>query len=174
MRRLAGCAVFAVLLLVGTAGGSPPPGITSWWPGEDNGTDVVSAHNATLDGSVGFATAVVGKGFVFDSFEDLVRVDDNADFIPGTDSFTVDAWVKTTNGAHAQVIRHYECAGFCTDAQSSSDWDLEVTNHHAFGYIRDADKGGPDNGGQNVEGTSIVDDGNFHHIALVRDQVGAR
>jgi hypothetical protein len=170
MRALATSVVAAVLLLTAVAGGSPPPGITSSWPGENNGDDVVGGHNATLDGTVGFTTAVVGQGFVFDGVDDLVRVDDNADFIPGTDSFTVDAWVKTTNGAHAQVIRHYECAGFCTDAQSSSDWDLEVSNHHAFGYIRDADKGGADNGGQNVEGTSIVDDGNFHHLALVRDQ----
>jgi concanavalin A-like lectin/glucanase superfamily protein/Big-like domain-containing protein len=172
MRQLAVVLVAAVLPLAAAATGNaaPPPGVTSWWPAEGNGTDVVSGHDATLDGTVGFATAVVGQGFVFDGVDDLVRVGDNADFIPGTDSFTVDAWVKTTNGTQAQVIRHYECAGFCTDAQSSSDWDLEVANHHALGYIRDADKGGPDNGGQNVEGTSIVDDGGFHHLALVRDQ----
>ncbi|HET8537128.1 MAG TPA: LamG-like jellyroll fold domain-containing protein [Solirubrobacteraceae bacterium] len=172
MRRLAGCVVFAVLLFVGAAGGSPPPGITSWWPGEGDGTDVVSAHNGTLDGTVGFTTAVVGQGFVFDGVEDLVRVDDNADFTPGTDSFTVDAWVKTTNGTDALIIRHYECAGFCTDADSSSNWDLRLVNHHAWGFIRDVDKGGPvDQGeGQTVEGTSVVDDGVFHHVAFVRDQ----
>jgi len=180
MRALATSVVAAVLLLIAvpTGDASPPccapvpPGLVSWWPANDSGTDVVSGHNATLDGGAGYADAKVGRGWIFDSVDDLVRADDHADFIPGTDSFTIDAWIKTTDEVDGQIVRHYECAGFCTDAQSSSDWDLRVVNHHAFLFLRDSDKGGPvDQGeGQDIEGTAVVDDGAFHHVAAVRDQ----
>ena len=173
MRALGPYVVAAVLLFAaGTGDAAPPPGLTSWWPGDGNGDDTISAHNANLDGGVGFTTAVLGQGFVFDSLDDLVRVDDNADFSPGTDSFTVDAWIKTTNGADAQIIRHYECAGYCSESESASNWDLRLISHHAWGFIRDADKGGADaSGGQVFQGTKAIDDGFFHHVALVRDQV---
>jgi hypothetical protein len=173
--------VVAVLLLVGVAGGSTPPccapmppGLVSWWPANGDGTDMVGAHNATLDGGAGFAAGEVGQGFAFDSVDDLVRASDNADFIPGTDSFTVDAWIRTTTGANEVVIRHYECAGFCPTNQANGDWDLRVLNHVAFGFIRDDSGAGPDSGGQNLSGTSAVDDGAFHHVALVRDMAAGK
>ena len=72
----------------------------------------------------------------------------------------------------AQIIRHYECAGYCSDAESASNWDLRLVDHHAWGFIRDADKGSADaSGGQVFQGTKTIDDGFFHHVALVRDQV---
>ena len=173
MRGLAGCILVTVLLLVGTAGGSTPPpaGITSWWPGEGDGTDVVSAHNATLDGTVGFTAAVVGQGFVLDAPEDLVRVDDNADLHPGTGSFTADAWVKTAGplpSGGGVVIRHYECSGECSPGTRDGDWDLRVSpDGHDEGFIRDNAAG--DGGGLEILGTRNVADGNFHFLALIRD-----
>lgn len=172
MRALAPLVVAAVLLFAAGTGDAAPAGLTSWWPADGTGDDTVSGHNAHLDGGAGFTTGVLGQGFVFDSLDDLVRVDDDADFSPGTDSFTVDAWVRTTNGTGAQIIRHYECAGYCSDAESSSNWDLRIVDHHAWGFIRDADKGGADaSGGQVFQGTKTIDDGFFHHVAMVRDQV---
>jgi hypothetical protein len=172
MRALVPFVAAAVLLFAAGTGDAASVGLTSWWPADGNGSDPIGGHDAHLDGGVGFTTGVLGQGFVFDSLDDLVRVDDNADFTPGTDSFTVDAWIKTTNGTNAQVIRHYECAGYCSDAESSSNWDVRLLNHHAWGFIRDADKGGADSsGGQVFEGTKAIDDGFFHHVALVRDQV---
>ena len=171
MRALVPFVAAAVLLFAAGTGDAASVGLTSWWPADGNGDDTVGGHDAHLDGGAGFTTGVLGQAFAFDSTDDLVRVDDSADFTPGTDSFTVHAWIKTTNGANAEIIRHYECAGFCTDADSSSNWDLRVLNHHAWGFIRDADKGSADSsGGQVFEGTKTIDDGFFHHVALVRDQ----
>jgi len=172
MRRLAGCVVVAVLLATAASGtASPPPGLTSWWPAEGNGTDVVGSHDATLDGTVGFATAVVGQGFAFDAVEDLVRVDDNPDLHPGTGSFTADAWVKTTGPmpvGGGVVIRHYECSGECSPGTRDGDWDVRISaDGHDEGFIRDNAAG--DGGGQELLGTRNVADGNFHLIALVRD-----
>jgi hypothetical protein len=163
--------VFAVLLCVGTAGGSAPPGITSWWPGEGDGTDVVSAHNAALDGTVGFATAVVGQGFVFDGVEDLVRIPDDPDLHPGTGSFTAIGWAKLTGplpSGGGVIIRHYECSGECAPGTRDGDWDLRISpDGHDEGFIRDNAAG--DAGGQDILGTKNVADGNFHLLALVRD-----
>jgi hypothetical protein len=180
MRVFAASLVAAVLLFAAATGDATPPccapvpaGLTSWWPANDNGTDVVSGHNATLDGGAGYADAKAGRGWVFDSVDDLVRVDDHPDLLAGTSSFTVDAWVRTTTNG-GQIIRHYECAGFCPTGAANGDWDLRVLNHHAWGFIRDDDGGGDSADGQDFEGTTIIDDGAFHHVAFTRDQAAGK
>ena len=180
MRVFAASVVAAVLLFAAAAGDATPPccapvpaGLTSWWPANDTGTDRVSGHDATLNGGVGYADAKVGRGWVFDSVDDLVIVADHPDLLAGTSSFTVDAWIKTTTDG-GQVVRHYECAGFCPNGTANGDWDLRVLNHHAWGYIRDDDGGGTDNEGQDFEGSTTIDDGAFHHVALVRDQAAGK
>ena len=151
-----------------------PPGLVSWWPANGSPADVVSHFDGTLQGGAGYAAGKVGQGFTFDSTDDYVSVPDNAQLHPGTGSFTVDAWIKTSgpepsNGQ--EIIRHYECAGFCTDAASSSDWDLRVFGHKLYGFLRDTDKGGPvsEGEGETLQGATTIDDGVFHHVALVRD-----
>jgi hypothetical protein len=173
MRALAASVVAAVLLLLAAATGdaTPPAGLTSWWPGDGNGGDVVGAHDATLDGSVGFTAAVVGQGFVLDAVDDLVRVDDDPDLHPGTGSFTADAWARTTGPLASNggvIIRHYECSGQCSPGTRDGDWDLRISHDGLDeGFIRDNTAG--DGGGQEILGTKSVADGNFHHLALVRD-----
>jgi hypothetical protein len=182
MRLLAASVVAAVLLLPAVTGGATPPccahvplGLVSWWPGNGDATDVVGGHNGTLEGTVSFAAAEVGQGFSFDNVDDIVAVPDDPTYSPGTDSFSIDAWVKSSGPEGAggqQIVRHYECANFCPTDQANSDWDLRLVGGHAFMFLRDADQGGSDNGGQFFEGTAPVEDGTFHHIAFVRDQAG--
>jgi hypothetical protein len=172
MRVLAASLVAAVLLLAaGTGGATPPAGLTSLWPGDGNGDDVVGAHNAILDGSVGFTAAVVGQGFALDAVDDLVRVDDDPDLHPGTGSFTADAWARTTGPLASNggvIIRHYECSGQCSPGTRDGDWDLRISHDGLDeGFIRDNAAG--DAGGLEILGTKTVADGNFHHLALVRD-----
>jgi hypothetical protein len=149
-----------------------PAGIVAWWPGEGNVNDIVGGFNGTLAGGAGFVAAEVGQGFTFDSTDDLVKIGDAAQLYPGTGSFTVDAWIKTSgpdpSGGQA-IVRHYECANFCTDADSSSNWELRVVNGKLWGFIRDVDKGGADGGGQVLTGATSIEDGTFHHIAMERD-----
>src|SRR5262249_35667496 len=160
-------AVGAVLLFAAGTGAAPPAGVTSWWPGEGNGDDTVGSHDAHLDGGVGFTTAVIGQGFVFDSADDLVRIDDDPDLHPGTASFTADAGAKTTGPLRAHgalIIRHYECSGQCDSGTRDGDWDLNVSRDGLDeGYIRDNAAG--DDGGLDLLGTKNIADGNFHHLA---------
>jgi len=173
MRRLAGCAVFAVLLLVGSAGGSTPPccapvppGLVSWWPANGSAADVVGGHDGTLMDNATFATGEVGQGFSLDGSNDYVSVPDSP-ALYSTGSFSLDAWVKTTgDGA---IMAHYECGGFCVSNQSNSDWELSIFNNHLAGFVRDQDSGGSDDGGQGLVGNATLTDGAFHHVALVRD-----
>lgn len=171
-------AALAMGVAAAPAGATPPccapvpPGLVSWWPANGSPADIASHFDGSLQGGAGYATGKVGQGFSFDTVDDYVSVPDNAQLHPGVGSFTVDAWIKTSgpepsNGQ--QIIRHYECAGFCTNAASSSDWDLRVFGHKLYGFVRDTDQGGPDSGGQAIQGATTIDDGVFHHVALVRD-----
>src|SRR6476620_9932402 len=149
-----------------------PPGLVSWWPGNGSPADVVSHFDGSLQGGAGYATGKAGQGFTFDSVDDYVSVSDNAQLHPGAGSFTVDAWIKTSGpepSSGQTIITHYECAGFCGATTSAGDWDLRVFGHKLYGFIRDNDGGGPDSGGQTIQGATAIDDGVFHHVAFVRD-----
>jgi len=150
-----------------------PPGIVSWWPGDDTASDRLGAHDGALQGTITFADAEVARGFVFDDASDLVSIADAPDLYPGAGSFTVDAWIKTSgpeaSGGSSVIIRHYECANFCSTIMSLADWDLRIASGRLEGIVRDNDAGG---NGQVLVGAASVEDGVFHHVALVRD-VGA-
>src|SRR6476469_821882 len=141
MRSLVPFVVAAVLLFAAATGDAALPGLTSWWPGDGNGTDVTSGHNAHLDGTVGFTTAVVNQGFVLDGSDDLVRVDDDPDLHPDAGSFTALAWEKTSGPmapGGGVIIRHYECAGECSFPTRDGDWDLRVSKDGLDeGFIRE-------------------------------------
>jgi hypothetical protein len=167
-----------VALQAAPAGATPPccapvpPGLVSWWPANGSPADIVSHFDGALQGGAGYAAGKVGQGFAFDSVDDYVSVPDNAQLHPGTGSFTVDAWVKTSGPepiGGQQIVRHYECAGFCSNAASNSNWDVRVLGHKLWGFIRDTDGGGPDGDGQVIQGVTTIDDGAFHHVAFVRD-----
>jgi hypothetical protein len=173
MRFVAASVAAAVLLVAAAAGDATPPccasvpaGLVSWWPAGGTAADVIGGHDGTLLGDATFAAGRVGQGFSFDGDDDYVSVPDSP-ALYSTGSFSVDAWVKT-NGDGA-VITHYECGGFCVGGGSNSDWEVSIFGGHLAAYIRDADAGGPDAGGQTLLGTVTVTDGAFHHLAVVRD-----
>lgn len=74
---------------------SAPAGLNSWWPGENNGNDIVGSNNGTLMNGVSFAGGKVGQAFRFDGVDDLVRAN-NATHMDGGPQATYDAWVYPT------------------------------------------------------------------------------
>src|SRR5204863_2002748 len=46
---------------------------------------------------------------------------------------------------------------------------IDLFHHQAYGFVRDASGGGPDGGGQEVQGGPAINDGVFHHLVLIRD-----
>jgi Laminin G domain. len=115
---------------------------------------------------------MVGQVFSFDGVDDFIQVPHNSNLDPGTGSFTVDAWIKTTNTTGTQfVVSKYECGQLCIFNVSNSLYSLSVKDGQLAAQLRDTDKGGPpaENEGQILIGTTSVADGVFHHIAMVRD-----
>src|SRR5882672_8408829 len=142
-----------------------PAGMVSWWRGNGNANDSKGTNNGALQGNATFAAGKVAQGFSFDgSAGTYVNVPDNSNLYPQAGSFTVDAWIKTSETiAHQTIITHYECSLTCPPG-SFSVYELYTNNGKLEGDIRDSN--GTD---QILTGTAPVADGAFHHVAMQRD-----
>ena len=75
-----------------------PPGMISWWRGENDATDSVGSNNGAITNGVTYAAGQVGQSFLLDGSSGCVFIPDSASLRPA--SVTVEAWVKvfSTNG----------------------------------------------------------------------------
>jgi hypothetical protein len=155
----------------------PPTGMVSWWPGEANPNDVLELNNGMLRNGVSFAAGKVGQAFSFDGTSGFVEMTDTPTlFYPRTNSFSISAWIKTSNTITGQVIVHRSgtpgggSGSFCY--LYMPDNVPGANAGHLASALRDTDAGGPggnDAGGQFLQGPTLVADGNWHHVAMVRD-----
>ena len=88
--------------------------MAAWWPGDGNANDIIGPHQGTLQNGATFAAGRVGQAFSLDGVDDEITIAHSSalNFGP-TDSFTVDAWIKTsivpdTDGAYV-VSLNYNC-----------------------------------------------------------------
>ena len=146
---------------------TPPANMVSWWPGDSNALDIQGGHNGSLEGGATFAPGKVGQAFSFNGTSAYVSVLDNANLYP-SGSFTVDAWIKTsqTTGTQ-QIINHYECANFCPGGGANSDYEMSVIDGKLSGFIRDTT-----GASQALTGTTAIANGTFHFVAMQRDIAG--
>src|SRR5205814_852217 len=102
-------------------------------------------------------------GFSLDGVDDYIRVPDNPNLYPDAGSFTVEAWVKTPQTGHYEMImQHYECGG---SSCAYSVYQLYITpDGKLVGFLRDESTNSED-----LQSTTIVADNVFHHVAMVRD-----
>lgn len=142
--------------------------LTSLWAGEGNGQDQVFGNTGSLLGGVTFTTGQLGQAFSFDGVDDYVRVPHNANLDPGTGSFSIDAWIKTTNSTALQtIVAKHECSQFCI---GFSRYFFQVSLGKLFWNIREGLNPNPQpEYGQLLGGNRIVADGVWHHVAAVRD-----
>jgi hypothetical protein len=143
---------------------SPPSGIVSWWQAEGNANDSVGSNNGTLQNGATFGAGKVGQGFSLDGVNDDVSVPDNANLRAA--NFTLEAWIKTS------TIPPFQNPAFIaarTDVTAQNGYELSVEYAgvpHA-GAARCDVQGAATAG--TVEGTTVVADGNFHHVACTYD-----
>ena len=78
------------------AGIAPPAGMVSWWPGDDNASDILDGNHGTLLGNTGFTSGNVAQAFTFGGSFDAVSFGDVLDsvFVGPNKKFTIDAWIK--------------------------------------------------------------------------------
>jgi hypothetical protein len=169
-----------VVLFADPAGAQPV--LVHHWMADGTAGDAVSGQVATMRNGATFAPGQIGQAFSLDGVNDEVDAGNSAADYP-TGSFTLAAWVRPTslpNAASVLVLEKYECGGVCISDQSHSVMDLYLTgplsagqSPNLRGFVRDQDGGGPDTGGQmvSIPAPSILD-GQFHHVAFVRDVAG--
>ena len=149
----------------------PPSGMASWWTGDGVATDHVGGTGGALVGNVTYAPGKVAQAFKI--MQGYVEVPDNPLHTP-SGSFTVDAWIHQTNqfGPY-YVVSKYECGGFCGSPNPAySTYQLRVLHTRAQAVIRDSDGAGS-GVSQTLTGPSVVD-GQWHHLAMVRDVSAGR
>ena len=178
LRTLCGRIVLAGAVLAGCVGPAAqvpsnycalPAGSAGLWPGDGSPADVSGAgHDAVANGGVSYGPGVHGaSAFVLDGTTGYLTVpagSDN-DLYPGAGSFSFGAWVKSSvvQAGAKDIIDKVECGGACPPGGGSA-YALFLTNGVVRGWLRDS-------GGASsyANGTRIVADGQFHHVALVRD-----
>ena len=138
---------------------SLPGGLTNSWRGEGNALDSQGGNNGTLVGGVTFAAGKVGQAFSLDGVGAYVKLPDNVVPYPtsgtSTTPLSFETWFRTTTGG---VIMGQQgtTGGYVPAVYVGSDGLLraELFWKNAVDPIVSA---------------SPVNDGQFHHVAVVFD-----
>ena len=113
--------------------------------------------------SVGVSTETTGSVF-FDGTDDFLEIAPSTDFDFGTGGYTIEMWLKTTSDAGWLFHNASNDTGMrlCVGANG--------TNSANAGQIEFNEQ--VSNVDANIRGTSRVDDGKWHHIAVCRGSSG--
>ncbi|MBK8366506.1 MAG: VCBS repeat-containing protein [Bacteroidetes bacterium] len=134
--------------------GTKPVSIFSADFNGDGKMDLATANNGGNNVSVllsNYTPPVPGAALNFDGVNDFVNIPNNSSFNFGTNDFTIETYAKTSSVAGNKVMIGKISGG-------NNFW-FGVSNGKAnFSLI-----GGPD-----ALGTSTIGDGNWHHLAAVR------
>lgn len=135
-----------------------------WWKGDGNTNDSVGIAHGSMTGGVSFLQAVSGQGFGLDGTGFIAF--SSEDSYPGTGPLTVSAWIIAKSpGTPQTIVSLYECGGECPTGGADAWIALSVTSQgHLSGSIR-----GEAQLPVILEGEQVIDDGQFHHVAMVRD-----
>ncbi len=136
----------------------PPSGLVNWWQGEGNANDSAGGANGTLQNGASFAPGKVGQAFSFDGVNDYISFGNTVGNF-GTNDFTIEYWLKTSTTRIEPVIGKWGNCGL------SSFFDMRLSGGKLQLEMAS------DASGNNVNSrpsNRSVNDGVFHHIAVVR------
>lgn len=139
-----------------------PANALLWWPGGNNANDIISGYNGTLFNGVSYASGKVGQGFSFDGVAGYAEFGGSAGNFYYND-FTIEFWMETSATNPEVLLGKRPVCGY------ASFWDILVNQS---GVIQA--ELCQDNTGLNYElitGQHVVNDGAFHHVAMVRQDV---
>jgi CSLREA domain-containing protein len=137
-----------------------PAGMVSWYSADGNADDIYGTNNGALHNGATFAPGKVSQAFSFDGADDYVEVPDANDL--NSTTATWDFWVKTTQtgGPYGLVGKHDQTSSF-----------NGVTVEMSGGIVGLQVKAG--SGGSAIGGTTPVNDGRFHHVAVTFQSGGS-
>jgi hypothetical protein len=146
--------------------------LVSWWRAEGNAADSAGGNSGALVNGAGTTPGQVGLAFSMDGQSSYVQVPDNPSLDPRSNSFTLTAWIQTTN-LSGTVVSKYDCGGACPSCVSASLYTLSLSDGRPVAYIRNYNPGcldAPVLASRDV----TVADGSFHHLAMSRDMAAAQ
>ena len=163
----------AAIHAAGEAGKCPPKppcelpqGIVSWWQAEGDTSDAIGPNSGTLIGDVSYAPGKVGQAFSLDGSGDFVTFGNEVGNF-GTNDFSIELWLRTSDSSTIQSLlsKRSRC-GFA----SFFDVSIGDGNARKYGVVFVALTQNASGANRNVVvSTTRVDDGDFHHVAVVRE-----
>jgi hypothetical protein len=151
--------VAAVSLVLSEAAYGGSTTAVSWWPGEGNAMDVNGRNNGSLVGSVSFASGKVGQAFDLGG-EGYVAVPSSSSLNPGYGDFTIDFWMKTVqSGSYVDLITKRPICDY------GSFYNIRMD---PSGILLSEVSGGYPPYWTGFWSGPRVNDGSWHHVALVR------
>jgi hypothetical protein len=169
---LIGFIIFFTPMLAGQAAAQdcvePPPGLVSWWPGDENASDIAGNNDGTLQGGATFAPGMVDQAFSLDGMNDYVDVGAGFDL----DAMTIDAWVfidVAENTGNRRVVSKDNFQSFGArklfELSSTKRFIAGTDGHPAFAV---------EIGGTDVVASPTPLAAGWHHLAGVRDTAASR
>ena len=133
----------------------PPAGLVSWWRGEANALDRTGGNHGLLVGQTAYGTGRVGRGFVFDGDEDLVRVGDAANL--RLQDFTIEAWIRRASAAIVSFSWGGAGQLLCCGSRGYN-FGMDADNRLFLGKV-DVSL---------VKPSATITDANWHHVAVTK------
>jgi subtilisin-like proprotein convertase family protein len=155
------------------------PGLTDWWPADDNTFDIVGTNNGTIPyHDVTFDVGEVERAFTFSGVS--TNIDqykgNEVDFGTnagnfGTNDFSVEFWIKQPTN----VVDEQACLEKRPECQANINfWEIQIGGGNVGwtnappGHLKSYIPGDNDTTVGEIVSSNAINDGVFHHVVLVR------
>ena len=146
----------------------PPGGLVSWWKGEGDGNDAAGTNSSTLMSGITFPDGKVGQAFNFNGVDSQVRFGNTVGNF-GTNDFTIDFWIRTTATRLESVIEKWPVCGHAS--MFTVRMGGPGVGAGKLNAVLEQDEVGSNQ--NSLISARQVNDGLFHHVALVRKSTSA-
>ncbi|MBT4337794.1 MAG: PKD domain-containing protein, partial [Bacteroidetes bacterium] len=146
-------------------------GLIAYYPLNYNGSDSSgNGHHASTISGATSSVGIIGGSYYFDG-NDYIEKTYNATFTPGSQSWTLSAWVKIPPGTYSGtpiIVNWYRCGVTACGVNDKARYSLETTaNSNLTFSIRDNTSAGV----TKITSTLQYDDNNWHFLTGVYDPI---
>jgi len=150
---------------------TPPANLINWWPAENTALDVVGGQNGTLSSSgVSYGAGEVGQAFHFSGANSSVSFGTTAGGF-GTNDFSIEFWMRS---AGTGTFSEYPIIAKTAACNSFNGFTIRLEgqgNGNQYPGTLVADLGQSSGNYIRLQSSRVVNDGLFHHVALVRQSM---